>query len=59
MFFFNLELMYYIIIIGLGVCIMLFFILIKFSEENTDQNTTLFLNFTHASLLESVFFYFY
>jgi len=54
MFFFNLELMYYIIIIGLGVCIMLFFILIKFSEENADQNTTLYLNFTHASLLESV-----
>jgi len=33
---------------------MLFFILIKFTEENIDQNTTLFLNFTHASLLESV-----
>jgi heme/copper-type cytochrome/quinol oxidase subunit 2 len=32
---------------------MLFFILIKFSEENADQNTTLYLNFTHASLLES------
>ena len=53
MFIFNSELMYYIIIIGLSVCFMLIFILIKFLIDNTKKQE-FFLNFTHGSLLESV-----
>ena len=50
MVFFHNELLFYIVVIGIGVCVLLFLILFNFNDSKNDKVA----KFTHASLLEII-----